>query len=187
MDTPNDSSLYRLEGTDQNQTGGLFIRKKPSDHTFKKPQISVLGLDKLAKRKRQENLQELNSSPSQSSSSYKSEIKERKYRSYAEETPTYTGGVNFEAQERLESRLKHQRLSAQDKQHRHNYKDLDRDKNPRRDKYREKDRERERTRSRDVRQTPLRFKDEPQTPIFKTKVNIEILMINTMTTMSFHV
>ena len=60
MDTSNDSSVYRLEGTDKNQVGGLIIRKKSSDHTFKKPQVSVLGLDKLAKRKRQENLQENN-------------------------------------------------------------------------------------------------------------------------------
>ncbi|KOC69165.1 Pre-mRNA-splicing factor ATP-dependent RNA helicase PRP16 [Habropoda laboriosa] len=163
MDTSNDSSLYRLEGTDKNQAGGLIIRKRPSDHTFKKPQVSVLGLDKLAKRKRQENSQESNLSKSESSSS-KAEVKERKYRSYAEETPTHTGGVNSEAQQRLESRLKHQRLSAQDKHHRHAYRDRDRDRN----------RERERSRGRDSirdssRQTPLRFKDEPQTPVFKTR------------------
>nr|XP_003705537.1 PREDICTED: pre-mRNA-splicing factor ATP-dependent RNA helicase PRP16 [Megachile rotundata]XP_012145903.1 PREDICTED: pre-mRNA-splicing factor ATP-dependent RNA helicase PRP16 [Megachile rotundata]XP_012145904.1 PREDICTED: pre-mRNA-splicing factor ATP-dependent RNA helicase PRP16 [Megachile rotundata]XP_012145905.1 PREDICTED: pre-mRNA-splicing factor ATP-dependent RNA helicase PRP16 [Megachile rotundata]XP_012145906.1 PREDICTED: pre-mRNA-splicing factor ATP-dependent RNA helicase PRP16 [Megach len=162
MDTSNESPLYRLEGTDKNQTGGLIIRKKPSDHTFKKPQVSVLGLDKLAKRKRQENSQETKSKSE--SNSPKSESRERKYRSYAEETPTHTGGVNYEAQKRLESRLKHQRLSAQDKQHRHSYKDRDRDRN------RERDRDRERSRSRDsIRQTPLRFKDEPQTPLFKTK------------------
>ena len=180
MDAPSDSSLYRLEGTEKNQAAGLIIRKKPSDHTFKKPQVSVLGLDKLAKRKRQENLQEGNSSRSESSSS-SSEVKERKYRSYAEETPTHTGGVNTEAQRRLEARLKHQRLSAQDKHYRHNYKDKDRnrdrDQDRDRDKYRNRDKERERSRSRDSvrdssRQTPLRFKDEPQTPVFKTKVNI---------------
>lgn len=178
MDASSDSSLYRLEGTEKNQAGGLIIRKKPSDHTFKKPQVSVLGLDKLAKRKRQENSQEGNSSRSELSLS-NSEVKERKYRSYAEETPTHTGGVNTEAQQRLEARLKHQRLSAQDKHHRHNYKDKDRnrDRDQDRDKYRDRDRERERSRSRDSvrdssRQTPLRFKDEPQTPVFKTKVNI---------------
>lgn len=162
MDTSNESALYRLEGTDKNQTGGLVIRKKPSDHTFKKPQVSVLGLDKLAKRKRQENAQESKSFKSESGSP-KSENKERKYRSYAEETPTHTGGVNYEAQKRLESRLKHQRLSAQDKNYRHGHKDRDRDRN----------RDRERSRSRDsARQTPLRFKDEPQTPVFKTRVSI---------------
>lgn len=178
METSSDSSLYRLEGTDKNQTGGLIIRKKPSDHTFKKPQISALGLDKLAKRKRQENAQEFNSLKLLSNSP-KSEIKERKYRSYAEETPTHTGGVNSEAQQRLETRLKHQRLSAQDKHHKHGYKDRGRDNDTRRDRNRERDRESERSRSRgSVRQTPLRFKDEPQTPIFKTKVNIEIFVIN---------
>lgn len=179
MDAPCDSSLYRLEGTEKNQAAGLIIRKKPSDHTFKKPQVSVLGLDKLAKRKRQENSQEGNSSRSESSSS-SSEVKERKYRSYAEETPTHTGGVNTEAQRRLEARLKHQRLSAQDKHYRHNKdkdKNRDKDQDRDRDKYRNRDREREKSRSRDSvrdssRQTPLRFKDEPQTPVFKTKVNI---------------
>ncbi|KOX67360.1 Pre-mRNA-splicing factor ATP-dependent RNA helicase PRP16 [Melipona quadrifasciata] len=175
MDALSDSSLYRLEGTEKNQAAGLIIRKKPSDHTFKKPQVSVLGLDKLAKRKRQENSQEGNLPRSESSLS-SSEVKERKYRSYAEETPTHTGGVNTEAQRRLEARLKHQRLSAQDKHYRHYYKDKDRnrDRDQDRDKYRDRDRERERSKSRDSvrdsnRQTPLRFKDEPQTPVFKTK------------------
>lgn len=157
-----DSNLYRLEGSD-NKPGGLIIRKKASDHTFKKPQSSVLGLDKLAERKRRENSQE----PTESRS--KLDTKERKYRSYEEETPTHTGGVNFEAQKRLETRLKHQRLSAKEKHSR--YHDRDRD----RRKDRDRDRDRERSRSRDgIRQTPLRFKDEPQTPKFRTKVSFII-------------
>lgn len=150
-----DSNLYRLEGSD-NKPGGLIIRKKVSDHTFKKPQSSILGLDKLAERKRRENSQE----PTESKS--RLDTKERKYRSHEEETPTHTGGVNSEAQKRLETRLKHQRLSAQEKHSR--YHDRDRD--------RRKDRDKERSRSRDsIRQTPLRFKDEPQTPKFRTKVS----------------
>lgn len=54
--------LHRLPGTDEQQTGGLIIKKKaqavPSDeqHVFKMPQIppstSALGLDKLAAEKR---------------------------------------------------------------------------------------------------------------------------------------
>ncbi|XP_017878368.1 uncharacterized protein LOC108623965, partial [Ceratina calcarata] len=64
-------------------------------------------------------------------------------------TPTHTGGVNVEAQRRLESRLKHQRLSAQERKHPYN-----------------------RSRGRDSsRQTP-RFKDEPQTPVFDTKDSV---------------
>lgn len=174
MDPATDPGLYRLEGTDKNEAGGLIIRKKPSDHTFKKPQVSVLGLDKLAKKKRLENAQEIGGSRSESGSS-KPDGKERKYRSYAEETPTYTGGVNTEAQKRLEARLKRQRLSAQENNHRRDYRDRDRDRDRSRD--RDRDRDRGRSRNRDSvrdssRQTPLRFKDEPQTPVFKTKVPV---------------
>lgn len=51
-----DSSIERgdrLEGTTGNEFGGL-IKRKGDDHLFKKP--SLLGLDKLAKARRQENL-----------------------------------------------------------------------------------------------------------------------------------
>lgn len=142
--------VYRLEGS-QNETGGLIIRKKVSDHTFKKPQASALGLDKLAQKIRNE--------------------KEKKYRAPQEETPTYTAGVNREARERLESRLKRQRLHAPEGDR---YKDRDRN----REKKRSDDRDRDRRRnyssrsssSRDSsRQTP-RFRDEPQTPKYRAKV-----------------
>lgn len=147
-----------MDGTDTTQTGGLIIRKKTADHTFKKPETSSLGLDKLAERKRREQSQE----PTTSSKS-KSEGKDRKYRSYEEETPTHTGGVNYEAQRRLESRLKRQRLNADDRSSRNSHRDRERDRDRRRDRDRE-------SRGRDsVRQTPLRFKDEPQTPKFRTK------------------
>src|SRR5436190_484990 len=109
-----DSSVYRLDGTDGNEAGGLIIRKKASDHTFKKP--SLLGLEKLAEQKRREQSQEPTSSKSN-----KSEGKDRRYRSYEEETPTHTGGVNTEAQRRLESRLKRQRLNADDRGSRNSY------------------------------------------------------------------
>ncbi|KAJ8681587.1 hypothetical protein QAD02_017379 [Eretmocerus hayati] len=98
--------LYRLEGSMGNEVGGLVITKKnTSEHEFKKPMASIFGLDKLALQKRREKSQE----PSSSKDS--PEIhrrKDKKYRSYAEETPTYTGGVDKNAKERLESRLKRQ-------------------------------------------------------------------------------
>jgi len=168
-----DTSLYRLEGTDGNQTsGGLEIRKKVSDHIFKKPSGSLLGLDKLAKLKRKEQSQEPQPTTSKLQ---KLEGKDRRYRSYKEETPTHTGGVNTEAQRRLESRLKHQRLNADNRISRH--RDHERDRDRERDRNRDRDRRRDReSRSREnrgrdssVRQTPLRFKDEPQTPKFRTK------------------
>lgn len=161
-----DQDLYRLEG-ETNQTGGLILRKKASDHTFKKPQPSILGLDKLAERKRRENSQEPgspSSSPSTSRTPDHDEVhKERKYRLHKEETPTHTGGVNTEARQRLEDRLCRQRIDAQDRLYRE-----------RRRKDRERDRDRSRSRD-SVRQTPLRFKDEPQTPKFRTKVKIYYL------------
>lgn len=51
MDTEEDSSIHRLEGS-SSSVGGLIIKKKSqAEHEFKKPDIprkSLLGLDKLA-------------------------------------------------------------------------------------------------------------------------------------------
>ena len=157
--------LYRLEGTD-NEVGGLLVtKKKPSEHTFKKPQTSIFGLDKLAEKKRRENSQEPGASTKISSDSYF--VKDRRYRSYAEETPTHTGGVAQTAKERLEARLKRQKL---DKMAR----DRDRDRRRDRDRGRDRDRDHERERnrhgsSRSHGWSP-RFKDEPQTPKYRVRV-----------------
>lgn len=49
-----DSSMYRLEGSNDVQRGGLIVKKKPTDEAegFKMPTVpkgvSLLGLDKLA-------------------------------------------------------------------------------------------------------------------------------------------
>jgi hypothetical protein len=51
-----DTSVYRLEGSNSEQKGGLIIKKKvkkePDDDDFKMPHLppsgSLLGLDKLA-------------------------------------------------------------------------------------------------------------------------------------------
>ena len=140
-----DESVHRLEGSQNNEPCGLIIKKKSSDHTFKKPQGSVFGLDRLAEKIRKE--------------------KEKNYRSRQEETPTYTGGVDREARERLESRLKRQRLTAYDED-----RDRKRSRNRSRDRDRKRDRSSRSSSSRESsRQTP-RFRDEPQTPKFKTRV-----------------
>lgn len=159
----NKDNMERLEGCDMKETGGLIIRKKVSDHTFKIPSFSPLGLDKLAEKKRSENQEKF---PKASSS--KNDGKNRKYRAPAEETPTHTGGVNREARKLLEDRLRQQRFDSKkskndsyqqqrpyDSSHRHR-KDHISNSNQR---------SCERSRSR---RTP-RFKDEPQTPKFKTK------------------
>lgn len=55
-----DEPLHRLEGTSGNERGGLSIMKKgPSGgadnlHVFKAPRASLLGLDKLAKKKQED-------------------------------------------------------------------------------------------------------------------------------------
>ena len=52
---------HHLEGSNQEETGGLIIKKKPADAVeFKKPvaRASRLGLDALAREKRREQLEE---------------------------------------------------------------------------------------------------------------------------------
>ncbi|XP_014205255.1 pre-mRNA-splicing factor ATP-dependent RNA helicase PRP16 [Copidosoma floridanum] len=157
-----DTELYRLEGTIDNEVGGLVITKKPSDHTFKKPQTSILGLDKLAERKRRENSLEPNNLKKSSDSQ---NYKERRYRSYAEETPTHTGGVDTPTREKMEARLKRQRLDKHSKD-----KDKDRRRNSSREKGHDRSRDRDRNHYRDRgdrssrRDWTPRFSDEPQTP-----------------------
>lgn len=163
-----DPGIYELKGTDGNdQVGGLIImKKKPSDHTFKKPLLpSILGLDKLADKKRNEEEPERSSSSKRSS---KKEHDKRKYRAPQDETPTHTGGVDREAKERLERRLKRQRHDGYNSRRRDDDRD-DRDRRRNRDRDRDYDRRSDRRDSH--RQESIRFRDEPRTPQFKTKVS----------------
>ena len=55
------SKSHHLEGTNEGESGGLIIKKKPADAVeFKKPgaRASRLGLDALAREKRREQLEE---------------------------------------------------------------------------------------------------------------------------------
>ena len=143
-----------LEGTDGTEMGGLTIRKKASDHTFKKPMASNFGLDKLAEKKRRERSQEPSASPgnSRDRKDASGSRHDRRYRAHEEETPTYTGGVNEEAQKKLERRMKRQRLDAQDRKRR------DRERSRSREEWRDRS-----ERSDRYDRTP-RFRDEPRTP-----------------------
>lgn len=156
--------VHILEGSDSNQVGGLILRKKASDHMFKKP--STLGLDKLAEEKRRENSERASSSRSKHNS------RDRKYRLPADETPTHTGGVNTEAKQRLDHRLKRQKLDAVNSRKSDRYKSDDYNRREHQ-RYYKNDRDhssREHSRSRsNCRDTP-RFKDEPQTPKLRTRV-----------------
>lgn len=103
----NDENIHRLEGTSGETKGGLIIIKKdkPEEFQFAKP--SLLGLDKLAAARRQQNrLISFNQEEQGSDESNESKgVRERKYRKPNEETPTYTGGISEQARERMLERL----------------------------------------------------------------------------------
>lgn len=115
-----DESIHRLEGSSNQEKGGLVIVKKeaPKEFQFAKP--SMLGLDKLAAARRQQNKlisfnegeQELEGSDDSNESRG---IKERKYRKVNEETPTYTGGITEEARERMLQRLQKKEKDTKEK------------------------------------------------------------------------
>lgn len=102
-----DPNIYRLEGS-SNEIGGLITIKKPSEVVFKKPKTSLLGLDKLAEQKQRER------DLKRSSPDRLEHHREKKYRRPQDETPTYTGGVDKRAQEKLKDRLKNQRCEFKD-------------------------------------------------------------------------
>ena len=68
-----EASSHRLEGTPEDEPGGLIIMKKHSglSHMFKKPEgaiskVSLLGLDKLAVLKDPKHINEGGSTPKRS-------------------------------------------------------------------------------------------------------------------------
>ncbi|KAF5273704.1 hypothetical protein FQA39_LY07394 [Lamprigera yunnana] len=154
-------NLHRLEGT-SGQKGGLIVKKKSS--SFKVPQPSLLGLDKLAAVKRREKEDAArkisfkiedddNQDDNKSNVSYSKE--RRKFRAPNIETPTYTGGITELARERLIKRLNS--TSKKEKGVYASTKDL-------KSRHHEKSHKKKEKKI----QTP-QFKDEPQTPNFKVK------------------
>lgn len=129
-----DASTHKLAGSNPSEAGGLLLKssKAKSDSEgkeeaeFKKPSMSMLGLDRLARRKREERdaeavnfpekkarLQRRGEQSSDSnvrisfgkSSRSLDNAKDRKYRASLVETPSYTGGVSEDALQRMHSRL----------------------------------------------------------------------------------
>lgn len=105
-----EENLHRLEGSSSDAPCGLIIKKKdkPPDFQFAKP--SLLGLDKLAAAKRQQNRlisfkDEENDGEDSGEKDESLGVKDRKYRRHNEETPTYTGGLSEQARERMLERL----------------------------------------------------------------------------------
>lgn len=128
-------STHKLAGSEID-TGGLILKgkknsqpeSKDSDSIFKKPTASLLGLDRLARKKREEREIDEVSFPEkkarayfkdEKSNSYDPDVRisfgrsskvqdsarDKKYRGPLVETPTHTGGVSEEALQRIHSRL----------------------------------------------------------------------------------
>lgn len=162
-----EDGIHRLEGS-SNEPGGLIVKKKSA--TFKVPQTSLLGLDKLAEKKRREDVERKCSfnmdeeTGNGGNDSVKS--KQRKYRTPQEETPTYTGGISQEARKRLIERLEMNRnkekgvyasTKGEKKKDKRYYDEYNR-------QYRDKDkRARDKHESSRRDKTP-KFRDEPRTP-----------------------
>ncbi|GJQ67978.1 hypothetical protein Trydic_g16727 [Trypoxylus dichotomus] len=168
-----DDGFHRLEGTDE-QSGGLIVKKKTP--TFKIPQPSLLGLDKLAaaKRKEKENARKMSFSMSEEDSNEEStphnvnqSQQSRKFRQPSPETPTYTGGITEKARKRLLERMNSRR--NKEKGVYASTKDLKNSDNRRKHDYHQKEHSHNKSESsRSEVKTP-RFKDEPQTPNIKIK------------------
>lgn len=73
-----------LEGCIENEKGGLIVNKKKTEHVFKVPQKSILGLDKLARDKQKSK-----------------EIPKRKYRKVSDDSPSHPGGVSSNAIQKM--------------------------------------------------------------------------------------
>lgn len=113
----------RLEGSDSIETkGGLIIKKKtPSNEdevVFKKPRVSLLGLDKLAAEKRKEEadkiLQDQNKSSrdrdrSSRDRDHHRSSDDRHFRRPRVETPSNPGGVSDEYKDRRRERDERER------------------------------------------------------------------------------
>ena len=108
------TQIDHLEGS-SNERGGLIIKKKTpcdnDDFVFKKPKVSLLGLDKLAqskqieKKKKEEEEARLKSrNDNRERDRRYDQERERHYRRHRIETPSHGGGVSDEYRERKKER-----------------------------------------------------------------------------------
>ncbi|TDG42313.1 hypothetical protein AWZ03_011267 [Drosophila navojoa] len=185
-----DAGVHRLEGTSgQEQRGGLVLKKpKDSDNkspSFKVPKGSVLGLDKLAAKRRaekarlisfQDNEYDDGGTPSSSANAStpvsefafkKPDTKSfeklsRQLREHKDETPSYTGGVSEKARERLREHIQRDRDRHKGAVRKSTRDDSDgkRDRDRVRDRDRDRERERDRQRRGDERRKRAREQDQ---------------------------
>lgn len=185
MDPSDDPSIHRLEGTDS-QTGGLVIKKKDTDSTFKIPKPSLLGLDRLAAQKRKEREEskrlisfkdseydDVSASPAPvSSDSVRtpdlSSVHKlnRQFREPRDETPSHSGGVSDKARDRLAERSEKDKrgvyVSSKDQKRSSDEDDYRNkyDDRRRRDRNRDRERDRDRNRDRDRHRDRDRLRDD---------------------------
>ncbi|XP_064538400.1 pre-mRNA-splicing factor ATP-dependent RNA helicase PRP16 [Drosophila montana] len=187
-----DAGVHRLEGTMvQEQRGGLVL-KRPKDSSsasgsggsFKVPQGSLLGLDKLAAKRRAEKARAErlisfqdseyddggtpSSAPNATTPASEFAFKKpdtksfeklsRQLREHKDETPSHTGGVSDKARERLREHIQRDRDRHKGAVHKTTRDDSD----SKRDRERDRDRERERDRQRrgDERRKRAREQDQ---------------------------
>ncbi|KAK9877983.1 hypothetical protein WA026_020197 [Henosepilachna vigintioctopunctata] len=183
-----EENVYVLEGIN-NQKGGLIIKKKTP--TFKIPQASLLGLDKLAaakRKEREENARKISYDIDDDEEIERvvdeglKTLKEgRKFRPSLSETPTYTGGVTVEARERLLKRLSKSKnnekgVYASSKEYKsisqkHNDSPLNKKKQSRYCNEKNSDQTCTSNRSSRKESTP-KFRDEPSTPELRIKEDV---------------
>ncbi|XP_031625457.1 pre-mRNA-splicing factor ATP-dependent RNA helicase PRP16 [Contarinia nasturtii] len=159
-----DPSVHRLEASSP-VTGGLVVKKKDSDSTFKVPQPSLLGLDRLAAQKRKER-EDQNRLISFKDSEYDDDASatpehrtfttpdhanvhrlSRNYREPNDETPSHGGGVSDKFRDRLAERSEKDKrgvyVSTKDEKKSRRKDDSDRNYDKRdKDRYRDRDRDR---------------------------------------------
>ncbi|XP_017025155.1 pre-mRNA-splicing factor ATP-dependent RNA helicase PRP16 [Drosophila kikkawai] len=183
MSDDEETGVHRLEGTSgQEMRGGLVIRK-PKDGTkttssSKVPQVSLLGLDKLAAKRRTEkeraerliSFQDTefddagggSSTPNVAAGGGSSEFAFKKpdtksfeklrgqLREHKDETPSHTGGVSEKARERLREHIKRDKQRGRNTSSSSNFSSNEgKDRDRRRDRDRDRDRRRQRDRERD--------------------------------------
>lgn len=184
MDAEDDPTVHRLEASAP-ATGGLVVKKKDTDSTFKVPKPSLLGLDRLAAQKRKER-DDQKRLISFKDSEYDDDVTttpdhnaiktpdtssvhklNRQYRELRTETPSHGGGVSEKARDRLAERSekekrgvyvssKDEKRSRQKGDSDRNYDRRDRDRDRNRDKERGRDRDRDYDRRRENRDNERR-------------------------------
>ncbi|XP_030567344.1 pre-mRNA-splicing factor ATP-dependent RNA helicase PRP16 [Drosophila novamexicana] len=191
-----DAGVHRLEGTMvQEQRGGLVL-KRPKDSSsasgsggcFKVPQGSLLGLDKLAAKRRAEkacaerliSFQDTeyddggtpSSTPNATTPASEFAFKKpdtksfeklsRQLREHKDETPSHTGGVSEKARERLREHIQRDRDRHKGAVHKTTRDDSDSKRDRERDRDRDRERERDRQRRGDERRKRAREQDQEQ-------------------------